>query len=108
MEKRKPHYDLTLVKKLLNRKATRVITDVVLRNALSAGYEDVSAILSVMNNLGSHHFYKSMTSEMNPKLWQDVYKYVDEEKKLYIKVQLTINSDKAVLIQFKRDTGGDN
>lgn len=108
MEKRKPHYNLDLVKKLLNKKATRLVRDIALQNAMSVGYEDLSAILSVINNLCSHHFYKSMTSEMNHKLWQDVYKYVDEEKKLYIKVQLTINSDKAVLIQFKRDTGGDN
>lgn len=108
MEKRKPHYDLALVKKLLNKKTTRIVRDIALQNAMSVGYEDLSAILSVINNLCSHHFYKSMTSEMNHKLWHDVYKYADDENKLYIKVQLTISGDRAVLIQFKRDTGGDD
>lgn len=105
MEKRKPHYDLKRIKELINNESSRLIRDIARQNAASAGYVDVDEILSVINSLCSQHFYKSMTSELNHRLWQDVYKLADEENKLYIKLQLTINRDKAVLIQFKKDKG---
>ena len=107
MEKRKPHYDLNRIKELLNNEPSRLIRDIARQHAASAGYVDVDEILSVINRLCSQHFYKSMTSELNRKLWQDVYKFMDEDKRLYIKLQLTINKDKAVLIQFKKDKGDD-
>jgi motility quorum-sensing regulator / GCU-specific mRNA interferase toxin len=107
MEKRRPHYDLKRIKELFNNEGTRRIRDVARRNAAAAGYAYVDEIQYVINNLCSQHFYKSMTSEQNHRLWQDVYKFTDEEKRLYIKLQLTASHDKAVLIQFKRDEGDD-
>jgi len=48
-----------------------------------------------------------MTSQYNSSLWQDVYKITDErDKKIYIKLQLSSNKRRAVIIQFKEDTGG--
>jgi hypothetical protein len=48
-----------------------------------------------------------MTSQHDPSLWQDVYKITDErDNKIYIKLQLSPNKKKAVIIQFKEDTGG--
>ncbi|MFA5354614.1 MAG: type II toxin-antitoxin system MqsR family toxin [Thermodesulfovibrionales bacterium] len=105
MVKRKPHYDLRHLKELLNNQSSRIIRDIAIQNAVSIGYANVDEMLSVINNLCSQHFYKSMTSEQNCKLWQDVYKFIDEDEKLYIKLQLSINGDRAVLIQFKKDTG---
>jgi uncharacterized protein YggU (UPF0235/DUF167 family) len=36
-------------------------------------------------------------------LWQDVYKVTVDEKKLYIKLQISPDSKKAVIVQFKED-----
>lgn len=107
MEKRKPHYDLKRIKELINNEPSRLIRDIAKQNAAAAGYVDVDEILYVINSLCSQHFYKSMTSELNHRLWQDVYKFTDEDKRLYIKLQITINRDKAVLIQFKKEKGDD-
>lgn len=107
MEKRKPHYDLKRIKELFNNETTRIIRDIARQNAAAAGYAYVEEIQYVINNLCSQHFYKSMTSEQNHKLWQDVYKFTDEEKRLYIKLQLTMSRNKAVLIQFKKEKGDD-
>ena len=107
MEKLKPHYDLTGLKKLLSKQATRHVTRVARRGAVDLGYMDDEAMVSVIHKLCSGHFYKSMTSNQNQRLWQDVYKFKDEENKLYIKLQLSIDGNQAVLLQFKRDEGED-
>jgi len=49
-----------------------------------------------------------MTTYENPQIWQDVYKYDDEnDNSLYIKLQLSADRKKAVLIQMKNDEGSD-
>jgi len=107
MEKRKPNYDLKKIKTLLSSERTREVTRLSQRGAVSLGYMDVESMLSVIENLTQKHFYKSMTVIGNPKIWQDVYKIVDEHKSLYIKVQLSADRKKAVIVQFKEDEGGD-
>lgn len=65
-------------------------------------------LLSVVKRLCSDYFYKSMTSYDNHKIWQDVYRYRDEDDiPLYIKVQLSPDGENAVLIQLKRDEGSE-
>jgi motility quorum-sensing regulator/GCU-specific mRNA interferase toxin len=67
----------------------------------------VDDMVSLIETLTSRHFFKSMTSQYNSSLWQDVYKITDErDKKIYIKLQLSSNKRRAVIIQFKEDTGG--
>jgi len=109
MEKKKPHYALSRIRELLSEESTRFITTTAQKNAASLGYMDVDAILEVIYRLNRNHFYKSMTAHHNPRLWQDVYKIEDEEKdvKLYIKLQLGSDNNSAVIIQFKKDEGGD-
>ena len=107
MEKLKPHYDLKKVKSLLCSEETREVTRTSREGAVSLGYMDVESMLSVIENLTQKHFYKSMTVIGNPKMWQDVYKIVDEHKSLYIKLQLSSDRKKAVIVQFKEDEGGD-
>ncbi|MCG6534034.1 MAG: type II toxin-antitoxin system MqsR family toxin, partial [Syntrophales bacterium LBB04] len=54
--------------------------------------------------LNPTHFYKSMISYSNYTIWQDVYRYQDEyDNHLSIKVQFSVDGQKAVLIQLKRD-----
>jgi motility quorum-sensing regulator / GCU-specific mRNA interferase toxin len=108
MEKRKPHYELKTIRKFFGSPSTRIITQTARRGAVSVGYMDEDDILLVINRLCQDHFYKSMTSYGDHKVWQDVYKYRDDnDTPLYIKVQLSLDRRKAVLIQMKRDEGGD-
>lgn len=107
-EKRKRHYVLSEFKVLFKDEKTRHITREAHKGATAEGYMTVEDIEDVIDRLCSEHFYKSMTTFQNHKLWQDVYKFVDEEKKLYIKLQFTVDGDKAVLIQMKKDEGSDD
>lgn len=107
MEKRTPHYDLKKLKKLFSNEATRLITATAWKGAAAEGYMDEDDIVEVVNKLCMQHFYKSMTSFSNSQIWQDVYKFKEEEKNLYIKLQLSVDNKKTILIQMKRDEGGD-
>lgn len=108
MEKRKPHYELQKIKKFFSRSVTRVITKIARKGAVSLGYMDEEDILIVIGRLGSDHFYKSMTSYLNHKIWQDVYRYRDDDDNdIYIKLQLSEDGKMAVLIQMKKDEGSD-
>jgi len=107
MEKRKPHYDLARIKEFLSNTARRRITRVARLGAAELGYMDDDDMLEVINKLCAEHFYKSMPSIYNSGLWQDVYKFKDEDKKLYIKLQISIDQKQGVLIQFKKDEGDD-
>jgi motility quorum-sensing regulator/GCU-specific mRNA interferase toxin len=107
MEKRKPHYDLKKFKKLFSGPKSRVITRAAQKGAASIGYMDMDDIQTVLKKLGPEHFYKSMTTHLNHKLWQDVYKYRDDDNGLYIKLQLSLDGKEAVLVQMKKDEGDD-
>jgi len=106
-EKRKAHYELDSFKKLFCDARTRHITNVAYKGAVSEGYATVDDIVSVINQLNSRYFYKSMTTHHSYEIWQDVYRYQDGDNKLYIKVQVSVDGEKAVLIQMKRDEGSD-
>jgi motility quorum-sensing regulator / GCU-specific mRNA interferase toxin len=105
MEKRKPHYSLVQLQQLLADEHTRIITRTCKREAAEIGYFDDEAIVERVRLLSRKEFYKSMTVYGNSTLWQDVYKSADEERSLYIKLQLAATGEeKAVIIQFKTDT----
>jgi motility quorum-sensing regulator / GCU-specific mRNA interferase toxin len=106
-DKQKPHYVLGKLKVLFESKKTRHITALAHKGAVSMGYMDDDDIQSVISRLCSEHFYKSMTAYENHKVWQDVYKFKDGDKALYLKLQLSVDGRKAVLIQMKRDEGRD-
>lgn len=107
MEKRKPHYDLNKLKQLFIIQTTRVITTTAQKGAAALGYMDEEDIVEVINKLCSQYFYKSMTMHQKSKVWQDVYKLKDDDKNLYIKLQLSADEKQTVLIQFKKDEEGD-
>jgi len=107
-EKHKPHYVLSDFKVLFRNENTRVITQIAHKGAVAEGYMTIEDIEGVIDRLCSEHFFKSMTTYQSHKIWQDVYKFVDEEKKLYIKLQFSVDGDKAVLIQMKKDEGSDD
>ncbi|HNQ64294.1 MAG: type II toxin-antitoxin system MqsR family toxin [Syntrophorhabdaceae bacterium] len=104
-DKHKPHYSLDVIKRLFSRKKTQAITNVAQQGAVSEGYMTPQEIESVISKLTTDNFYKSMTAYQNYQIWQDVYKFNDGEKQLYIKLQLSVDGRKAILIQFKKDEG---
>lgn len=57
-------------------------------------------IISYVLNIENSYFYKSMTSEHDNKLWQDVYHVPIGKEIAYVKLQIV--SDESVVIQFKR------
>lgn len=65
------------------------------------GYMDEGAILDVIECIQETDFYKSMQSTKVITLWQDVYRVTHCGEELYIKLQISANNKKAVIIQFK-------
>ena len=105
-QKLRPHYPLEELKELFKDENTRIVTNTALKNAVSLGYTNEEDILAVIADLKNSHLYKAMTCEWNDEMWQDVYKITDEhDNTIYIKLQLSEDKEKAVLIQFKKDTG---
>ena len=105
MEKRKPHYPLEQLQLLLGHADTRIITRTCRLEAAEIGYLDDNMIVERVRRLSRREFYKSMTAYGNHTLWQDVYISADDERSLYIKLQLAATGEeKAVVIQFKTDT----
>ena len=43
-----------------------------------------------------------MPSEKMQELWQDVYRVNDVNNKIYVKLQLSVNGKKVVIVQFKK------
>lgn len=101
MEKRKAHYNLIEVKRLIEANQY-VITRIASFNASNDFNFTNKEIIQQVLKLESENLYKSMTSNHNTKIWQDVYhKYMSNDyNAAYIKIQ--IMNDKTVVIQFKK------
>ena len=98
MEKLKPHYSLQEIQAMVVRDGSRSFTFAAQRGAESMGLsraEAVDVVLALTNTM----LYKSMTTNSDNKVWQDVYHAPCSNGKIaYIK--LTVQ-DGAVVIQFK-------
>lgn len=98
MEKLKAHYSLQEVQEIVAREGGRSFTFTAQRGAESMGLSRAEAVAVVLALTGSM-LYKSMTTNSDNKVWQDVYHApCPNEKIAYIK--LTVQ-DGAVVIQFK-------
>ena len=98
MEKRSPHYPLDALKALVHRNGLDAFTATAKNNARLMGL-DGAAALAVVLGLQRGHFYKSMTTHADHRVWQDVYHAPCPNAKLaYIK--LTQQGGR-VVIQFK-------
>ena len=75
------------------------ITRTANRTAQELGFyeEDIYKVVSTMQD---RHFYKSMTSYANHKIWQDVYHVPYEDLILYIKFTKNVISE-FTLLSFK-------
>ena len=97
MEKRKPHCALSVVKALIQEgkvRATKSATD----SAADLGIFGIEAMSAVVLSLATKDFYKSMTTNADTKVWQDVYHAQTDVGELYVK--LTVIDD-VLIVSFK-------
>lgn len=96
-----PTYDLEQIQRLIGQgPISSWITITAEKGAALLGLQRSDIIDAVME-LRTRHFYKTMASENQPGLWQDVYHVEHGEIPLYIKLQMTVDG-RAVVVQFKR------
>ena len=84
MDKRKPTYDLDAFKAAFASVETLQATGVALRSAASLGFGRAE-IVATIQTMRRSHFYKSMTSYADHRVWQDVYHVPLELGLLYVK-----------------------
>ena len=96
MEKRIAHYQLSKIKLLVAAGSVRS-SRTALKSAVSLGmtFGDMKVVIL---NLQVQDFYKSMTTQHDHTIWQDVYHYPAEDGDLYIKLQILGD---VVIVSFK-------
>jgi motility quorum-sensing regulator/GCU-specific mRNA interferase toxin len=99
MEKKKPHYLLSEVQRVVEQRGVNVFTATALTGAAALGLSSEQAVAVVLG-LKQKDLYKSMTTNADHKIWQDVYHAALKSGPVaYIKVTLRENG--SVVIQFK-------
>jgi len=97
MEKHTPHCKLHIVKALIEDGKVRPT-----QSALSGGAAlglDLDAMIEVVKGLTAKDFYKSMTTHLDYRVWQDVYKpTLENGNEVYLK--LTVIED-VLIVSFK-------
>ena len=83
-EKRKPAYDLGAIKRAFRTPSRLAATSTALKSAAALGFGRAE-IVETIQRLERRHFYKSMTSYADSKLWQDVYHAPSSVGMLYVK-----------------------
>ena len=98
MEKLKAHYSLQEIQAMVARDGSRTFTFTAQQGAKNMGLSRVEA-LGVVLALTSSMLFKSMTTNSDNKIWQDVYHAPCPNGRIaYIKLTMR---DGAVVIQFK-------
>ena len=83
-EKRKPTYDLDAFKDVFSSIDKLSVTGIAVRSAAALGFGRAE-IVATIQTMRREHFYKSMTSYADHRLWQDVYHVPSPEGVLYVK-----------------------
>jgi motility quorum-sensing regulator/GCU-specific mRNA interferase toxin len=98
MEKHKPHYQLAEAQALVAARGVATFTQTARINSLLMGLTTDQA-LAVVATLNAAMFFKSMTTNNDHRVWQDVYHApCPNGKTAYIKLTLQAGT---VVIQFK-------
>jgi motility quorum-sensing regulator / GCU-specific mRNA interferase toxin len=98
-EKKVPHYDLEAIKSAFATPSGLIATKTALQDAASLGYGS-QEIVTTVQTIGRRHFYKSMTSNYDSSVWQDVYHVPHPDGTLYVKFTDNGGPD-FVLLSFK-------
>lgn len=99
MEKSKPHFGLMEIK-VAFQQAARLNRTFSSRQGADALDLDDDDVVAVIQALKVADFEKSMTSNINHRVWQDVYKPVVRGKMFYVKFTMDA-SGSLLLISFK-------
>ncbi len=99
MEKRKPHYLLRDIKAAFSDPAKLNRSFASKQGADELNVDD-QAVVDVIQALKPGDFHKSMTSQANSRIWQDVYKPTAGGAGLYVKFTLDAMGS-LFLISFK-------
>lgn len=87
MEKYTPHTSLSVIKKLIAEKEISFThSSIKCASALGMAINDIE---EVALNLTAQDFYKSMTSNQDHKIWQEVYRPSTRFGELYFKLTIT-------------------
>lgn len=97
MDKRTPHYPLSLIRLAVAERRYR-FTRAALEGALELGLESIEEVLAAIARLASADFYKSMTTYADHRIWQDVYRPWVNGRQAYVK--LTLRGD-LLIVSFK-------
>jgi len=98
-EKRKPTYDLAAFQAAFDHVDKLNVTGTALRSAAALGFgrQDIVETIAGMRR---EHFYKSMTSYADHRIWQDVYHAPSAVGTLYVKFTADVLSE-FLLLSFK-------
>ena len=83
-DKRKPTYDLRAFKAAFDDVDKLHVTGSAVRSAATIGFGRAE-IVAALQTMRREHFYKSMTSYGDHRVWQDVYHVPSEAGTLYVK-----------------------
>jgi motility quorum-sensing regulator/GCU-specific mRNA interferase toxin len=99
MEKKKPSYLLSDVLAIVHASGVDAFTQTALHGAWDLGLTSEGAVAVVLG-LRQINFYKSMTTQADHRIWQDVY-HADLNSGLKVYIKLTLRENGIVVIQFK-------
>ncbi len=86
MEKRTPHYRLSEIQAQMDTVQGLRLTESAKVGIRRAGMANADAV-EVVQSLSRRNFYKSMTSQADHRVWQDVYHAEWNGLELYVKFQ---------------------
>ena len=98
-EKRKPTYDLIAFKTAFDDVDKVHVTGTAVRTAAALGFGRAEIVATIQTMLRTH-FYKSMTSYGDHRVWQDVYHVPSEVGTLYVKFTADVVTE-FLLLSFK-------
>jgi motility quorum-sensing regulator / GCU-specific mRNA interferase toxin len=98
LEKLKPHYDLATIKSTFSTVAKLRMTRTASNSALALGMS-LQDVVDVVQQSSRGSFFKSMTSEADSAIWQDVYHLSWGGLVLYVK--FTTDPNGYLLISLK-------
>lgn len=84
IEKQVPHFDLEKIKAAFSDPSKLIATNTAIKDAAALGY-GTEEIAVITQTITKSHFYKSMTSNHNNAVWQDVYHVPHTHGTLYVK-----------------------
>lgn len=103
-EKRKPTHDLEAFKSVFSTETSLNVTGTAVRTAAKIGFGR-SEIVATIQTMERAHFFKSMTSHNDHRIWQDVYHVPSEAGLLYVKITTDAELE-YLLLSFKEKDDG--